>query len=241
MKPVANSPALVAAPGAAPSVPARMLADGRRPGSERRAQIVQETLRLVAEHGLAGASMSRMAEAVGISNAALYRHFDSREDILIASHDVLIERIFAWLNSSTAPSVMDRLREMGATHATIFSKDIEGFNAPMFQFISWIPKDRVRDHVVARRVEMLRWYTDLVEEGKAQGTIRDDIETDLIVSELFAWIWWEDLSYLEGLDTKMTLRGSANMLARLLERISPAAPAPAPAGGAPLPRDVATD
>jgi AcrR family transcriptional regulator len=194
---------------------------GRRPGSERRAQIVQETLRLIAEHGLAGASMSRIAEAVGISNAALYRHFDSREDILIAAHDVLIERVFSWLKSSRAPNVMDRLREMGDSHAAIFSKDIEGFNAPMFQFISWIPRDRVHDHVVQRRMEMLRWYADLVEEGKTQGTIRTDIETDLIVSELFAWIWWEDLSYLEGLDTEMTLKGSANMLARLLARISP--------------------
>jgi TetR/AcrR family transcriptional regulator, fatty acid metabolism regulator protein len=203
-------------------IPGRTLADGRRPGAERRAQIVEETLRLVAEHGLVGASMSRIAEAVGISNAALYRHFDSREEILIAAHDVLMDRIFAWLNSSKAPSVMDRLREMGASHATIFSKDIEGFNAPMFQFISWIPKDHVHEHVVERRVEMLRWYADLVEEGKAQGTIRSDIETDLIVSELFAWIWWEDLSYLEGLDTEMTLEGSANMFARLLDRISAA-------------------
>ena len=74
---------------------------GRRPGVERRAQIVEETLRLVAEHGLAGASMSRIAEAVGISNAALYRHFDSREDILISAHDVLMDRIFAWLKSSS--------------------------------------------------------------------------------------------------------------------------------------------
>jgi AcrR family transcriptional regulator len=145
--------------------PHRVLTDGRRPGAERRAQIVEETLRLVAEHGLAGTSMSRIAEAVGISNAALYRHFDGREDILIAAHDVLIERVFGWLKSSRAPNVMDRLREMGDSHAAIFSKDIEGFNAPMFQFISWIPKDRVHDHVVQRRMEMLRWYAELVEEG----------------------------------------------------------------------------
>lgn len=210
MKSAADSPSKLSPDG-----------QGRRPGPERQAQIVQETLRLVAEHGLAGASMSRIAEAVGISNAALYRHFDSREDILIAAHDVLIERVFAWLRSSRAPSVADRLREMGDSHAAIFSKDIEGFNAPMFQFISWIPRDRVRDHVVRRRLEMLRWYADLVEEGKAQGAVRADIETDLIVSELFAWIWWEDLSYLEGLDTEMTLRGSADMFNRLLARITP--------------------
>jgi AcrR family transcriptional regulator len=174
---------------------------------------------MVAEHGLMGASMSRIADEVGISNAALYRHFGSREDILIAAYDALIDRVFAWLNSSKAPDVIDRLREMGQTHADIFSKDIEGFNAPMFQFICWIPKDRVRKHVVERRKEMLRWYADLVDEGKTQGSIRADVATDLIVAELFAWIWWEDLSYLEGLDTAVTLQGSANMLARLLDRI----------------------
>jgi AcrR family transcriptional regulator len=225
VKPPVNTPAPATAAPAGTN--GRVLSDGRRSGTERRAQIVEETLRLVAEYGLAGASMSRIAEAVGISNAALYRHFDSREDILITAHDVLMERIFAWLNSSEAPSVMDRMRELGATHATLFSKDIKGFNAPMFQFISWIPRDRVHEHVVERRMEMLRWYADLIEEGKAQGTIRADIETDLIVSELFAWIWWEDLSYLEGLDTDVTLRGSANMFARLLERISPYADAAA--------------
>ena len=196
-----------------------VLAGGRLPGPERKAQIVAATLRLVAEYGLVGASMSRIAEAVGISNAALYRHFLSREDILIAAHDALIDRVFAWLDFSKAPDAMDRLREMGRTHAELFSKDIEGFNAPMFQFISWIPRDRVREHVVARRMEMLRWYADLVEEGKTQGSIRRNIDTDLIVAELFAWIWWEDLSYLEGLDTEVTLKGSANMFERLLARI----------------------
>ena len=103
--------------------------------------------------------------------------------------------------------------------------DIEGFNAPMFQFISWLPRDRVREHVVQRRIEMLQWYAELVEEGKAQGSIRADIDTDLIVGELFAWIWWEDLSYLEGLDTEATLRGSAAMFARLIDRISAGTPA----------------
>ena len=44
-------------------------------------------------------------------------------------------------------------------------------------------------------------------KAKAQGSIRGDIDTDLIVAELFAWIWWEDLSYLEGLDTEATLEG----------------------------------
>ena len=62
--------------------------------------------------------------------------------------------------------------------------------------------------------KLLQWF------GLTFTCDRTDIETDLIVSELFAWIWWEDLSYLEGLDTEVTLKGSANMFARLLTRIS---------------------
>jgi TetR/AcrR family fatty acid metabolism transcriptional regulator len=198
---------------------AETVARARVPGVLRKAQIIEATLRLIAEHGLAGTSMSRIAEEVGISNAALYRHFASRDDIVIAAHNSLIARVFAWLTSSRAADVMDRLRELGRTHAEIFSKDIEGFNAPMFQFISWLPRDRVREHVVRRRIEMLRWYAELVDEGKAQGSIRRDIETELIVAELFAWIWWEDLSYLEGLDREATLAASADMFDRLLARI----------------------
>jgi AcrR family transcriptional regulator len=180
---------------------------------------VAATLRLVAEHGIQGASMSRIAEAVGISNAALYRHFKNREEILIAAYDALIERVFAWLSSSDKPNVIDRLRELGGTHSRMFSQDIEGFNAPMFQFLAWIPKDRIRDHVVTRRREMLGRYADLVEEGKAQGTIRVDIDTDMIVSDLFAWIWWEDLSYLNSSDPNVTVKSSEEMLTRLLTRI----------------------
>ena len=205
----AGAPATSAASGAAAiaaDAPPAGNGHGRLPGAERKAQIIGATLRLVAEYGLVGASMSRIADAVGISNAALYRHFDSREDILIGAHDLLIERVFAWLRSSKAPNVIDRLRDMGESHARLFSLDIEGFNAPMFQFIAWIPKDRVREHVERKRREMFQAYADLIEEGKAQGSIRTDIDTDLIVSELFAWIWWEDLSYLEGLDTRVTLK-----------------------------------
>lgn len=193
-------------------------------GPERRAQIVEATLQLVAQHGLAATSISLIAEAVGISNAALYRHFRSREDILIAAYDALLERVRTWLTASSGMTAWDRLREMGRSHAHLFSKDIEGFNVPMFQFITWIPKDRLHEHVARRRAEMLQWYADLIEQGKAEGSIRTDLETDLIVAELFAWIWWEDLSYLEGLDSRTVRQGSTEMFSRLLERISATTP-----------------
>lgn len=191
----------------------------REPGTDRKLQIVQATLRLIAEHGLVGASMSRIAKTVGVSNAALYRHFESREDILIAAYRSLTDRIFSWLESCTATNVVDRLRELGEQHAPTTSMDTECFTAPMFQFITWIPRDGLREEVKRRRFELRQWFTDLIDRGKAQGSIRADVETDLAVGQLIAWIWWEDLSYLEGFDMDVTRKVSAEMFKRFVDGI----------------------
>jgi AcrR family transcriptional regulator len=195
-------------------------AQKRLPGAERKAQIAQATLQLATEHGLHGVSLSRIAAAVGISNAALYRHFKSRDDILIAAYDLLDERVHHWIGSAEASNAMQRLRQLCKSHASVFSVDLEGFNAPMFQFIAWIPRDRVREHVDVRHQAVLDAFVQILEQGKAQGVVRADLDSELAVSELYAWIWWEDLSYLAGLDPDSTRKRSAEMYGRLLRDIA---------------------
>src|ERR1035437_10322859 len=48
--------------------------------ADRRAQITQVALELVAKHGIQGVYLSRIAAAIGISDAALYKHFASKDD-----------------------------------------------------------------------------------------------------------------------------------------------------------------
>lgn len=50
-----------------------------RDGSKTRAKIVTEALRLFAEKGVAGTSIRDIAGAVGVAEAALYRHFPSKD------------------------------------------------------------------------------------------------------------------------------------------------------------------
>ena len=55
-------------------------------------RITEEALKLFAEHGYKGTSVKQIADAVGIKDASLYKHFDSKQEIfqsiveLIASH-----------------------------------------------------------------------------------------------------------------------------------------------------------
>nr|WP_245404697.1 TetR/AcrR family transcriptional regulator [Ancylobacter gelatini] len=50
-----------------------------RDGAETRARIEAEALRLFAEKGVASTSVRDLAQAVGVSEGALYRHFASKE------------------------------------------------------------------------------------------------------------------------------------------------------------------
>lgn len=53
----------------------------RLPATDRRQEIVQSALKVFATKGFAGATTREIAEAAGVSEALLYRHFESKEAI----------------------------------------------------------------------------------------------------------------------------------------------------------------
>jgi TetR/AcrR family transcriptional regulator, cholesterol catabolism regulator len=60
----------------------------------RREEILDAAARLIAEHGYHKTSMDSIAAAVGIHKASLYHHFESKEAIVVALHQAIIDRLF---------------------------------------------------------------------------------------------------------------------------------------------------
>ena len=54
-------------------------------GDERRQEIVRATLAILAEEGMHAWTTAALAERVGVSEATLFKHFDSKDDILSAA------------------------------------------------------------------------------------------------------------------------------------------------------------
>ena len=54
----------------------------RGDGHERRAEILDAAQRLFVEHGYEGATIRKIADAVGLSSTALYMHFREKDEIL---------------------------------------------------------------------------------------------------------------------------------------------------------------
>lgn len=81
-----------------------------------RADIIAAATRVFSERGYHAASMSEIAEAVGIRKPSLYHHVRKKEDLLFAIHeqmiDELIEQTLVVTSSSAGPSekVRDTLK-----------------------------------------------------------------------------------------------------------------------------------
>ena len=61
-------------------------------GTNRKEEIILTTLELAAEKGLAGVSMSMIADKIGIKKPSLYKHFSSKEEIVETMYQFLREQ-----------------------------------------------------------------------------------------------------------------------------------------------------
>lgn len=199
----------------------------RRKKAERQAEIAEVTLRLMAEHGLSETTNTRIAEAIGVSEPALYAHFDSRLDILQAAMDVLAERMANWLKLSSNPNILERLREIGEGHASFMAGEVEGFVLPTFEFIASPPRLGLNLRFGERQLEIVRAIACLIEQGKSQGSIRHDLDAEHGAWQLVTFAWAEDIARLAGLDQFISTGNSIRILELFLEDWTPSASASA--------------
>jgi AcrR family transcriptional regulator len=192
----------------------------RKTREERRAQITAAALKIVGEYGVHGATMARIADAVGISGPALYKHFSGRDEILEAAMDLLLVRVVSWLDSSTNPNALERLRELGTRHALTVAADYEGVVAPLFEFAAAGPRSQLTGQLAQRQRAALQRFVAIIEEGQVQGTIRRDIDMQVTAWSLMGLTWIENLAALEGMEEFVADGVSKRMLDRILAEIA---------------------
>jgi AcrR family transcriptional regulator len=195
---------------------------------ERQKQIAEVTLRLVAKHGVHGATISRIASGVGLSRAALYKCFPNREAMLEAALDLLVARVPRWIARSSGATVYEHLMDMGNQFGPLGMSEFESFTRPWFQFAAASGTGKLTQELAKRHLVFIRDFAVLIEQGKRDGSIREDVDTNLIAWGLMMWAWAADVARLVGLEQVMGTGTEVEIFGRMLGDI--AAP-----GGASMP------
>lgn len=189
-----ESTGLSPAPVPAATPPRRRL--GRE---ERREQLIAAAVRLIGTLGIHGTTVSKISAQVGLSEMAAYRHFASKDEILMEADSYLLGRILGWLDCSSEPVIIQRLREVGERHFDLLASDLDMFTAPYLQFLTMTQSDDpLHQHVARNNDRMKERIADLVREGMAQGSIRE-VDPFLFTHEFVGWFLAEDIHCLSDL------------------------------------------
>ncbi len=143
----------------------------------RREQIAEAALALVAARGVNRLSVAAVARRVGLVPSGIYRHFKSKDEILMAVLDLIESRLLANVQAARdeAADPLDRLRGVLFRHVRFIR---EGRTFPRIVFSDDAHSDDPRRKARVQRIATayLNKIAELVAEGQAAGRIRQDLD-----------------------------------------------------------------
>lgn len=200
-------------------LPAKTSRARRLPPEERRAQIVEAVLKVVAEHGVPNATISRIAEMAGVSEGTLYVYFGSRDEMLMAALDSIFAEMSDLIESSAGMSPPERLRVIAERHAAIMQAESGGFAIPWVEFIAAGPQIGMRDAVAQTQTKAFDMMLRIVEAGQADGSLRPDIDPRRLTWQWYTIMWAENVCSLMGLPEYIDAGHAGYSLALLLRDV----------------------
>jgi AcrR family transcriptional regulator len=85
------------------------------PHSAAQARIINAALDLFAEHGVGGTSLQMIADAIGVTKAAVYHQFKTKDEIVLGAAEAELARLEAALDAAEAEPSRERAREVLVT------------------------------------------------------------------------------------------------------------------------------
>jgi len=144
-------------------------------------KIVRAAHRLFDREGAEAVTMRRVAEAVGITPMAIYRHFPDRDALLKRVSDDSFEAVAQeWAQRSHDPDIARRLL---STHELYL--DYALAHPHLFEHAFAVRRDNARrfpEDFRARRSPTLNVIADALADGMRQGVLREDDPWELAMT-----------------------------------------------------------
>ncbi|WP_287153369.1 TetR/AcrR family transcriptional regulator [Candidatus Solincola tengchongensis] len=160
---------------------------GKPERGERRRQILQATLSIMKERGLEGTTTRRIAERVGITEPALYRHFRSKKEIILEALDELgrlpLQALLAvGGEEGTVPERILRMSE--AFYGFVMDNPDDALL--LFEVMTAARDPDIREALGERFLDYILVISEMFEMGKQEGSVREDLNTLVAAWQILA-------------------------------------------------------
>ena len=164
----------------------------RSDGERSRNAILREAGQLATVEGISGLSISRLADAVGMSKSGLFAHFGSKEELQVetieAARSVFVAQVID--PALDAPTGLERLHQL----AENFLRYVEGGLYPGGCFFASVAAEMamrpgpVRDGAVQVVNDFFRQVETAVRDAQAEGAIDPSEDAEDLAFELNSYL-----------------------------------------------------
>lgn len=164
--------------------------------TERQQEIIQVALDLINDKGIQGLTIKNISKKIGISEPAIYRHFENKIEILIAILDILKQnarKTFETELNSNSTS-LEKIEHLFSIHFNSFAS-----NPSMISVIFSEELFRGEPLLINKITEVIdknaTILTKIIQQGQQNNEIRDDVSADHLAVmvmgtlRLFVKIW----------------------------------------------------
>jgi len=179
-------------------------------GVARRQEILDRAIEVFADKGAGGTSLRAIAEAIGVSHAALLHYFGSREELLI---EVLREDERRRNERPERKQIVGMMVSAAERNVTI--PGLVALYTSMLAGSLEADRDYSREYFATRFARIRAELVELIAQGQQAGTVRADLEPAEMAALVIAASDGLQIQWL--LEPDVDIARSLELLQRILE------------------------
>jgi len=150
--------------------------------SERQTEIIQTTIKIIANKGIQGFTIKNLSEEIGISEPAIYRHFKSKTEILL-----IMLKQFQYFKKEISKKVLASNKKSFEKIKTVFDELLNKFseNPPLVSVIFsdeiFNNEKQLSDKITEIMDMNNAMFVTIIKEGQKNNEIRNDVKIQYIV------------------------------------------------------------
>ncbi len=149
--------------------------------NERQKGILNASLQILQNEAYTNLTIRNISEKIGLSEAAIYKHFDSKEELVRTLVEWIVKENEASLNFSEEANEFDILEAVMKNTFTILEVH-PSFTAVLFHDELFREYSSVKDLFDTHRKKKEQFLTTIVERGIKKGIFSKDINPQVFVS-----------------------------------------------------------
>lgn len=145
----------------------------------RKQQIAKAAMKIIASEGVQSLVMVKIAKLLGLTDAALYKHFSTKNDMLMFMVEEIENSLIVNIEKKIDmhADACDKLKNILFVHLSFIEKNI-GIPRVLFSEAIQFQDKRLRDKIAGIITQYMGFIKGIIQQAVDKGCVRKDLDVE---------------------------------------------------------------